>query len=311
MSRIYILPTRSWLVLGGVMLAMWYAAVSQSNSGAYLLMFFLGSLVLVTAYHAHFALVGLATSIGRIAPVHAGQNIRVPVEVTNLTSRRRFALEIAPDGHVFHEPTHAPVVSVNALASATAELLLPAQPRGRHALERVALTTIYPLGFFRSWRYQDANPIAEYLVYPAPFGNLPMPEGAANTAEISAGGGRGGDDYGGVRGYQLGESQRHVDWRAVARGQPLLVKQFAGAGSRRLWFDYDLLPIVGVEPRLSQLCRWIVEAEKSTVSYGLRVGGFTAPPDRGAQHYHRCLEALALAFPPIDETPARPRRFRV
>ena len=61
--RIYILPTRTWTVLVAIMAAMWYAAISQSNSAAYLLMFFTGSLVMVSAIHAHYALVGLEMRI--------------------------------------------------------------------------------------------------------------------------------------------------------------------------------------------------------------------------------------------------------
>ncbi len=280
MGSIYILPTRSWIFLSAVLLALWYAAISQGNSAAYLLMFFLGSLVMVSAYHAHFALTGLELRIGRIVPVFAGETLHVPVEILNLTRRLRRALSVAPSGRVFKEDHHVAADVLKANSSTNVELPLIATARGRHRLQRVAITTIYPLGFFRSWRYHATD--SEYLVYPKPKGELPLPSGANATAEVSAGGGRGGDDYAGVKNYQLGESQRHVDWRAVARGQPLLVKQFAGAGSRRLWFDYaELSYLPNVEARLSQLCRWILDAEKGAFSYGLRVDGFVAEPSRG------------------------------
>ncbi len=308
MGSIYILPTRSWVVLGAVLLAMWYAAVSQSNSAAYLLMFFLGSLVVVSAFHAHFALAGLSVRIGRIASVFAGENVRVPVEISDLTGRWRLALAVAPNGSVFGESRHARAGALAARGSVGVELPLVTSVRGRHPVKRVALTTIYPLGFFRSWRYQSTD--AEYVVYPVPAGPLPLPGGATVTEEVNAGSGRGGDDYAGVRGYRPGESQRHVDWRAVARGQPLLIKQFTGAGSRRLWFDYaELSCLPGVEARLSQLCRWVVDAEQGAYSYGLRVGDFVTEPSRGTQHYSRCLEMLATSFPPPAPTPRK--RFRL
>ena len=73
--RIYILPTRSWVVLALVLAAVWYAAISQNNGAAYLLMFFLSSLALVTAIHAHFALAGLRLRADRPEPVFAGETV--------------------------------------------------------------------------------------------------------------------------------------------------------------------------------------------------------------------------------------------
>jgi uncharacterized protein (DUF58 family) len=291
-QRIYILPTISWTYLSGVLATMWYAAISQGNSAAYLLMFFLASLVLVSAVHAHFALTGLSVQIGRIEPVFAGEVAHALVEVRNGSRRSRAALEVAPDRHVFKEPSHAALPEIAPGAAAGADLAYRTTRRGRLMLKRVAVTTIYPLGFFRSWRYETTD--AFCLVFPLPEGSLPLPVGPAAAAELAGGTGLGGDDFAGTRPYQSGESQRHVDWRAVARGQPLLVKQFAGAGSRRVWLEYEaLLATRDVEVRLSQLSEWIVEAEREGYFYGLRLPGFVAEPSRGNLHYQRCLSALA------------------
>ena len=295
-GRIYILPTRSWVVLLAVLAAMWYAAVSQRNSPAYLLMFFLGSLVMVSAVHAHFALADLRLRVGRVDPVFEGENIRVSVESTNLSRRPRVALALAPRGHVFKEGAHVRVPPLPANASEQAEMFLPAGKRGRHTVGRLAFTTVYPMGFWRSWRYEVAD--APYLVYPRPEGPLPLPDGPALTTDVPAGVGAGGDDYAGVRPYQTGESQRHIDWRAVARGQPLMVKKFSGAGSRRVWFEYEnTLALVGEDARLRQLSRWIVDADRDGLAFGLRIPGFEAEPARGRTHFHRCLAALALYDP--------------
>ena len=292
-GRIYILPTRSWAVLLAVLAAMWYAAISQRNSAAYLLMFFLASLVMVSAVHAHFALAHLGLRVDRLDPVFAGEKVRVKVEVLNLSSRLRASLAVAPTGHVFKDFAHANVARLDAHGTENVEILLPTTRRGRWTPGRLALTTIYPLGFFRSWTYQTIS--ASCLVYPLPQGSLPLPEGPALTADVPSGTGAGGEDYSGTRPYQIGESQRHVDWRAVARGQPLLVKKFSGAGSRRVWFEYANTEVLkDVEARLCQLSRWIADADRDGLAYGLRLPGFEAEPARGSSHYHRCLGALAL-----------------
>ena len=295
-GRIYILPTRSWAVLAAVLAAMWYAAVSQRNSAAYLLMFFLGSLVLVSALHAHFALVDLRLRVGKVDPVFEGEAARVTVEVSNLSRRPRPALEVSPRGKVFKEATHLRLGLLGADGTDTVEMTLPPAGRGRQRLDRLALTTVYPLGFWRSWRYEAAD--ASYLVYPRPEGTLPLPDGPALTTDVPTGTGAGGDDYSGVRPYQVGESQRHIDWRAAARGQGLLVKRFSGAGSRRVRFEYDdTLSLGDPEARLRQLCRWVVDADGAGLAYGLRLPGFEAEPARGPAHHDRCLAALALFDP--------------
>ena len=292
-SPIYVWFRRNWLVLLAVLAAMWYAAVSQSNSAAYLLMFFLISLTGISAIHAHFALAGLKVRTGRVEPVFAGELLGVPIEVLNPTRRSRAALAVAPSGAVFREEEHVRVPPLAAGGSETVYLPVATTHRGRQALDRAALTTIYPLGFFRSWVYKALRATA--TVYPAPAGSLSLPVGPAISAEAAVGAGLGGDDFTGARPYQAGESQRHVDWRAVARGQPMLIKQFAGAGSRRVWLNYDELAGLGnVERRLSQLAQWVVDAERENCTYGLRLPSFEAQPSRGPRHYHRCLEALAL-----------------
>ena len=287
------MPTRSWVVLLAVLAAMWYAAVSQRNSAAYLLMFFLGSLVLVSAMHAHFALAELRLRVGRIEPVFEGEAARATVEVTNLSRRPRAALEVSPRGQVFKEETHERLALLEANGSVAVVMSFPPAKRGRQRLDRLALTTVYPLGFWRSWRYEAAD--ASYLVYPRPEGMLLLPDGPALTTDVPSGAGAGGDDYSGVRPYQVGESQRHIDWRAAARGQRLLVKKFSSAGSRRVRFEYeDTLVLGDMEARLRQLCRWIVDADHAGLAYGLRLPGFDAEPARGATHRERCLAALAL-----------------
>ncbi len=292
-GRIYILPTRSWAVLAAVLAAMWYAAVSQRNSAAYLLMFFLSGLVLVSALHAHFALADLRLRVGKIDPVFEGERVRAPVEVFNLSRRPRTALELAPNRRVFKEDTHVRLPALGANGTVNAEMLLPTVKRGRQPVGRIALTTVYPMGFWRSWRYETAD--ASFLVYPRPEGALPLPDGPALATDVPAGVGAVGDDYAGVRPYQLGEIQLHIYWLSAARGQGLLVKKFNGAGSRRVWFEYeDTVALGDVEARLRQLSRWVVDADRDGLAYGLRMAGFEAEPARGHSHYHRCLGALAM-----------------
>jgi uncharacterized protein (DUF58 family) len=51
---------------------------------------------------------------------------------------------------------------------------------------------------------------------------------------------------------------------------------------------------MGVEQKLSQLARWVIDAQARGMSFGLRLPGTTVPMAAGGAQRERCLEALAL-----------------
>jgi uncharacterized protein (DUF58 family) len=87
---------------------------------------------------------------------------------------------------------------------------------------------------------------------------------------------------------------RQIAWKALAREQGLLVKEFGTTTSADLWLDYAALGGFGVEQRLARLTWWVLEAERALVPYGLKLPGVTIQPSTGRQHRDECLERLAL-----------------
>ena len=71
-------------------------------------------------------------------------------------------------------------------------------------------------------------------------------------------------------------------------------KQYAGTDVVSHLFDWDSLPLLGAEARLSQLCRWVLDAHSTGEAYGLRLPGLVIEPNMGPAHRERCLNALAL-----------------
>src|SRR5262249_28648413 len=144
----------------------------------------------------------------------------------------------------------------------------------------------------RAWTWVH-TPL-EMLVYPRPHGRLPMPTQGGLTPGSHPLPGAGADEWVGFRPFRDGDSPRQVDWKAYAREAPLLVKEYAQGASELRMFDLALLGERDLEARLSQLARWIVDAEVHGERYGLRLPGVQLSPDRGPEHRHRCLAALAL-----------------
>jgi uncharacterized protein (DUF58 family) len=86
-----------------------------------------------------------------------------------------------------------------------------------------------------------------------------------------------------------------VAWKAVARSQKMLTKQFSGEAASELWLDWAALPAaLDLEARLSRLAGWVLQAERLGALYGLRLPGFEVPPSHGESHSAACLRALAL-----------------
>lgn len=285
-----LLPTRISLALVFVLVAMWYAGASQANAANYLLLFTTLSVFLVSIPHTAFNLNGLKVSVESIKPAFAGQEVAVPLEIVNQSRRARRSCVVE-----LPERDGAPEI-VDQIApgeAARVTLRFPVPARGRYEINALRLTSTYPLGFLRARR--DALVSQHYFVYPRPVGDARLPSPASGRQqtgrELFVGE---GDDFAGVRSYVPGESQRHIDWKAVARGQPLMTKQFTVEADDLLQFDFERLLVGQTEDRLSQLALWIVEAERARRRYALRLPGLNIPASSGEAHYHRCLQALAL-----------------
>jgi len=286
--RVWVLPNRNTIGLAAVLLAMWYAGASQTNGAAYLLGFVLASVAAVSVVHTWANLRGVRFSAEPIAPAFAGDQLIVPLVAASEQQRSHFAIAVhAPGGA---QP--AAFGEIGATGVERARLAVPAERRGLYGTLRLRATTIFPLGFFTARRVVHvAQP---YSIYPAPEGTQPLPRALAPTRQPRDGQRVEGDDFGGVRAWQVGESQRHIDWKAAARGQPLLIKQWTGEADEILHLDWQLLAALEDEARLSQLARWVVLAESIGASYGLQLPGTVLPPARGEAHYHACLRALAV-----------------
>ena len=61
-----------------------------------------------------------------------------------------------------------------------------------------------------------------------------------------------------------------------------------------VWLDWHTLEGLNTEERLSQLCQWVIEAEKQEMSYGLRLNDKEIAPGSGEEHSNKCLSTLAL-----------------
>jgi uncharacterized protein (DUF58 family) len=284
-----IFPTRNFAGLLFVLGAMWYAASNQNNAPAYLLLFALTSAFLVSIPHTFLNLSGLNVTTESIKPTFAGQEVSVSIEITNESRAARHGIALVLLGH---NATDGRVDEIPAQQATRVTVRFPAPARGEHEIETVCLTSVYPLGFVRARRCLSAT--QRYLVYPKPAGNPCLPVERSNQNSGHARPTNEGDDFAGVRTYMPGESQRRIDWKAVARGQPMMTKQFTTEREGALFIDLAAAQANNLEDRLSQLALWLIEAERAQRLYGLRLPGVEIAPSLGDFHFHRCQRMLAV-----------------
>ena len=285
--RVYIFPTGMGFVFAAMLVAMLLGAMNYSNSLAFALTFMLGSLGFVAMHHCHRNLLELVVRRGRVEPVFAGGEAVFHVAVENPGDTPRYDLQLEHEDRIFD------IADVPANGGAEMCFRVPAERRGWLDAGLYGLSTTFPLGLFRAWTWIYIP--HRCIVYPKPVGHLldppPIPSREGGGKDLQ----RGDEDFSGLRGYRLGDSPRHIHWKAYAREQGLQLKLFTGAGLTTQWLDFDHLPAdMGVEQRLSQLCRWVLDAELAGRGYGLRLPGKTIAPGRGEAHRRDCLTALAL-----------------
>jgi len=174
----------------------------------------------------------------------------------------------------------------------TATLKVPAEHRGLLKLRRCSIATRFPGNLFRAWSWIHMN--ADCIVYPKPAAQgrqLPLAGplgGSQGTGEV------GDADFAGLRTAVHGDPPQRIAWKAFARNDELLSKQFAGGEQRAQVLDWNALGDLDTEARLSQLARWCLDAVKEGCAFGLVLPGTTIPLGSGRDHLHNCLTALAL-----------------
>jgi uncharacterized protein (DUF58 family) len=240
---------------------------------------------MVSIFHTYRNLVMLGLAVGKVRPVYAGERAGFEILVTNtgVYSRIGICLESVSQPPVYIDLGPQQTIPVT--------LYRDTARRGVLALGRCRISSCYPLGLFRAWSHLELH--MHCLVYPRPGPRRPLPQSTAYKHNLSGDKGRGVDDFAGFRPYRPGDSPRQLFWKSAAREQPLLTKQFGGDRADELWLDWRDLDALDTEARLSQLCRWVLDADHNRQCYGLRLPGVEIAIASGDVHKQRCLEALA------------------
>jgi len=289
--KLFIFPTRSGFVFFGLLLLLWLVATNFENNLVFAFTFLLASLFVVGVFHTFLNLSGLHIEGGRATPGFAGATAEFEYLLSQGGKRERYSIE-------FSHPGVDPVIeSLVANEIKAIYLSIPVTHRGWFGAQRITVQSVYPLGLLKVWTYLQFDTKA--LVYPKAI-DVPLPAQLAvgqndkTSSENYLAHNSGSDDFVGLEKYQLGESLNHIAWKQFAREQGMLTKHYADAIDDQIWLDWEALPGMDTEARLSRLCAWALRFSESSQPFGLRLPGLELPPSTGRAHCDRVLRELAL-----------------
>lgn len=285
-KRIYILPTGFGVGFTVVLAVMLVGALNYSNNAALLMTCLLGATTAGSLLTTFRAMNGLRLDAVRAGNAHAGEAVRVDLDFA-VAARTRHALRLDVDAQELP-------FSITDHHAYTLELYLPTTQRGWAPLPRLRVHSTWPFGLFRAW--STLTPDAPILVYPRPEPHGPAPSGAEDTGHRQRQPRQhAGDDFASLRAYRAGDPLKRVAWKASARHEGLLVREFERPSAHQAW-TLDWRDVTGLahEAGIARLARWVGEAHAAGAPWSLCLPDRTLGPDGSREHYHRCMRALAL-----------------
>ncbi len=286
-QRIYILPTRRGLGFAMLIALLLIIAFIYNNNLVYLLSFLLASLFFITIMHTVKSLEGLVIRKLQSPNIFVGEFAANTLLIENPVNQARYSVRLGFDKKNIQQ------VDVPAQHKIHIDLPQRVTKRGWFITGQPTIASCYPFGLFRAWHRLNIE--FKTLVYPqAALQDCPLP--ANNSIDNEQGSAqKGQDDFYGLQSYAAGDNIRHIHWRSFAKGQGVFTRQYSGAQSTEIWLDYEQTTGASQDERLSQMCRWVLDADQAGIAYGFRLAGLVIEPGRGDTHSVECLVALALA----------------
>jgi uncharacterized protein (DUF58 family) len=187
-----------------------------------------------------------------------------------------------------------PVIQPGESDSRTFFITFPS--RGRHEVQDIELSSVYPFNFFVRYWPIDFNAVVTVFPYPLRcepklvFMDKTLREDAEEIVDPNE-----ETDIVGVRPYVEGDAMKRVHWKSSARTGKLKTRLYDGVSSRsgRI-VDLDRLVAGGVERGLSMAAYAITESMKSRLPIGMRNRQEIVLPAAERAHMRALLEKLAL-----------------
>jgi uncharacterized protein (DUF58 family) len=291
-KRLFIVPSKAGFGFLIVVNLLWLTGTNYENNLVLGLAFFLTALFVVAIHHTFFNMSGLRIEGLRSAPCFLDENGELELQLSCRPETTKEGITVA------FEDESSTMIDLLDQHSTEVKLFTAGKQRGWYQPPRLKIESHYPLGIIRCWSWAVID--VPMLVYPRPIpgGDMPLSQVAEHEGDRLDK--DGSEDFHGFKAYHPGASPKHIAWKHYARGQGLHTKEYASYREQTVWLDWEALPGLGLELRLSRLCFWVLKLSATQQPYGLRLPGVEIRPATGIDHKLLVLKALALYAAPAD-----------
>lgn len=284
-KTIYVLPSWQGLFFFLIIGIMWLLGTNYENNLILAAAFLLISVMIVSILHAYKNLSGLQLQVFASHSVFAGDYAEFTILVSS-AGQTYENVHLSLDDSL---PVALDLIDTNELQL---KLVAPSKFRGWLTPRKLLVESFFPLGIMRAWSWVQLDMCA--LIYPTPLKSDTPPLAQYGTAHGDILTRENPEDFNGLTPYQPGMALARIAWKQYSRGAGLHLKDYVGYQSQDVWLDWHMLEGLDTETRLSQLCYWVLELNKTSAEYGLRLPNQVIEPGSGQVHTVRILSALAL-----------------
>lgn len=294
MNNIFIFPSKFGIAYILLCSLLFILGTNYRNNLMLLLAYFLLAMFLVNLMTSYANFAKFRVQLGKVKPTHAGNDCALPLWLGD--SEDKTVAELKCFGKLHFRLWRGPVQrSIDAEDHSNPVVVnVATQTRGYLTLPRITIESFYPFGLFRCWTHLHFK--AQILVYPKPVVSEVWKqitrdgeEQSNDTPHV-----RGNTDFDALKNYVPGESLNRVAWKLVAKGQPMMTKQFADNQQAIVWLDLKHYLGSDLETAISHLTWLVIELHRKQTRFGLTLGSIEIPADNDTNHLELCLKSLAL-----------------
>lgn len=231
--------TREGKFFIGISLGVGFAAVKTGNNLLFLVFGLLLSLLAISVILSEVTLRNL--NVSRIIPqnVFVGRSFLIKIKLQNQKLRfPSFSIEVEDilDSERIDKKCY--FLKIPAQKTQETAYKLQFKRRGRYSFRGFRVATKFPFALYRAWRVVEFP--AEVLVYPrirevGSLAGIGKRQGEGSSDRVS---GR-GESLFGLREFREGDDIRDVHWKATARSQRLIVKEFDATATKHVHLLFD------------------------------------------------------------------------
>lgn len=168
------------------------------------------------------------------------------------------------------------------------------EKRGVQTIDGIYVFSSFPFGFFT--RLRRLNVKRDIIVFPEPKKNpaLSYEKGPHHLNKGKNNGLPLNEEIISFRDYTFGDPLKLIHWKLSAKTGDLKVKNLAPPLENSIIIDFDNLPIIDIEERLSYVTYAILEAQNRKRPIGLKLNGRFFEPTASKSKILNMLKELAL-----------------